>query len=75
MDTVECKKCPFELGEIVIFKSYFRFEYYIARIQQIHIDYWGSGMIPTIRKATPYQKQLFYESGKHEVVLCAFDYK
>lgn len=61
--------CPFELGEIAVFESWFRFEKYISRVMQIHIDYYGQGGIPIITKATLEQKQLWYENGEYEIVI------
>lgn len=66
---MEKKECPFVLGEIAVFESWMRFEKYISTIQQVHIDYWGSGIIPIITKATLEQKKLWYENGKYEIVI------
>ena len=41
-----------KLDELVVVTSSMRFEIYIARISQIQIDYWGTGIVPYIRKAT-----------------------
>lgn len=62
-------ECPFEVGEIVVFESSFRFETYIAQVQSIHLEYWGCGWLPQITKATPEQKQAWYENGKYELVI------
>ena len=61
--------CPFILGEIAVFESWFRFEIYISRVIQIHIDYWGQGGIPKITKATLEQKKQWWDSGEYEVVI------
>jgi hypothetical protein len=61
--------CPFEIGEIVVFESWFRFEIYISRVMQIHIDYWGNGCAPTMTKATLEQKQQWYDNGEYEMVI------
>lgn len=61
--------CPFEVGEIVVFESWFRFEIYISRVMQIHIDYWGNGAMPTMTKATLHQKKQWYENGEYEMVI------
>ncbi len=66
---VICSACPFEVGEIVIFESWFRFEIYIGRVMQIHIDYWGNCGMPTMTKATLQQKQQWYENGEYEMVI------
>lgn len=63
------KQCPFVEGEIAVFKSSFRQETYISKVQQIHIDYWNSGWIPEISKATLEQKQQFYENNDYELVI------
>ncbi len=62
-------RCPFEIGEIAVFESWFRFEKYISQVTQIHIDYYGQGWMPTITKATAEQKKLWYENGKYEIVI------
>ncbi len=62
--------CPFELGEIVIFTSWLRFEQFISRIMQIHIDYWEYGSCGLkIEKAILYEKKQWYENGEHELVI------
>lgn len=61
--------CPFEVGEIVVFESWIRFEIYICIVMQIHIDYWGNGGMPTMTKATLQQKQQWYENGEYEMVI------
>lgn len=66
---MENTKCPFELGEIVVFESSIRFETYISRIRQFHIDYYDSGAIPTITKATLEQKEAWFNCGKYELIL------
>ncbi len=62
-------ECPFKEGEIAVFESYFRFEKYISRVRLIHLENWGSGWLPDIYKATNQQKELWYNSEKHEVIL------
>ena len=61
--------CPFKLNEIAVFESYFRFEIYISRIMQVHIDYFGNGAIPKIRKASLEEKKLWYDCGDYELVI------
>jgi len=62
-------ECPFELGEIAVFESAMRFEKFISRIREIHIEYWGFGGMPQITKATDEQKRLWYENGEFELIL------
>lgn len=62
-------ECPFQVGEIVVFESTMRMERYIARLQPMHIVYWGAGFIPKITKATTEQKQMWYENGEEEMIL------
>jgi hypothetical protein len=62
--------CPFEVGEIAVFESWFRFEKYISRVHPIHIEYWGHwGICPFIYKATIEQKKQWWNSGEYEVMI------
>lgn len=63
------ESCPFKLGEIAVFESWFRREVYISRIMQVHIDYYLDAGIPTIRKATKEEKKMWYENENHELVI------
>lgn len=60
-------ECAFAVEEIAVFESWFRREVYIARVMQVHLDY--PGMDPQILKATTEQKQAWYESGEHELII------
>ena len=61
--------CPFTLGEIAVFESWLRREIYISRVMQVHIDNYGSGAIPKIRKATDEEKRHWCLNGAHELVI------
>lgn len=61
--------CPFEVGEIAVFRSHFRFETYISRVTWIHVEYWGTSMVPEMIKATPEQKRLWFENGEDELII------
>ena len=66
---VSISDCPFEVGEIAVFTSYMRFEKYISRVMQVHLDYWGSGMIPEISKATNEEKKAWFDNDNYELVI------
>jgi hypothetical protein len=61
--------CPFKIGEVAVFKSWFRFEVYITKVLPIHIEYWGEGWLPEIKKATIEQKQMWYDNDNYELVI------
>jgi hypothetical protein len=66
-------ECPFKNGELVVIDSYLRREVWVTRIYPIHIEYWGTGIIPKIRAATTEEKRLWYENGEHEYILVPWD--
>lgn len=65
----DTKHCPFKVGELAVFESYMRYEVYISRVLQVHIDDYGSGMIPNIIKATLEQKKQWYDNEEYELVI------
>lgn len=61
--------CPYNIGDIVVFDSPQRQEIYIAQIDERHIKYWGTKLIPEISNATIQQKRMWYESGEKEIII------
>lgn len=61
--------CPFEVGEIAVFRSHFRFETFISRVTPLQIEFWGKAMAPEMIKATPEQKRLWFENGEYELII------